>query len=83
MVPPNAIEPVAKTLVSIVSRAVLFNVVGTVPATVKEFAAMLVTAVPIERPPPPEPMVKAPNLVAPTLPERVTDPEAFAVKVNG
>jgi len=38
IVPPKAIEPPEKALVSIVRRAVSLRVVGTVPATVKEFA---------------------------------------------
>ena len=44
---------------------------------------MLVTAVPIERDPLPEPIVKAPSRVPPpTFAESATEPVPFAVKVS-
>ena len=76
------IEPPVAALVLIVSVPVLFSVVGTVPCTVNEFAIMLVTAVPMERPPPPELIIRAPSGVVPTLPERVTVPVVLAVSVS-
>jgi hypothetical protein len=67
IIPPKAIEPPGKPLVSTVKGIVLWRVVSTVPATVNELAMMLVTPVPMESPPPPAPMVKAPRGVDPTL----------------
>jgi hypothetical protein len=83
IVPPKAIEPPVLALVSTVNKAVLFRVMGTVPATVKELDWMLVTPVPTEKPPLPEPIVNAPRReVAPTLPERETVPVLFAVNMR-
>ena len=83
MVPPKEIEPPLKTLVLTVKGAVLFRVVATEEAVVKELAAIVVTAVPIEREPLPAPMLKAPSRVpAPTFSERVTPPVPFAVRVS-
>lgn len=73
IVPPKAMEPPVPTLQSIVRRAVLLSVVGTVPATVKEFAWILVIAVPMERADVLEPIVTSPKrVVVPIFAERVT-----------
>ena len=81
--PPKAIEPPVLTLVLTVSVPVLLSVVATVPPTVNELPAIVVTPVPMESPPPPELMVMAPNrVVEPTLPEKVTVPVPFAVSVS-
>ena len=84
MVLPKLIEPPAKALVLIVARAVLFRVVGIVPPTVNELAAIVVSPVPIEKELLPALISKAPSLTDwPTLPESVTLPVPFAVRVSG
>lgn len=67
MDPPKAMWPFTE-LVLMVTGAVFFNVVGTLPATVNELALMLVTAVLIIRLPLPEPIMRAARgTVSPTL----------------
>jgi hypothetical protein len=80
--PPNPMEP-PKTLVLIVRRAELFDVVVVVPATLKEFAAMVVTVAPTKRDPVPAPIIRLPSRVeAPTFAERVTDPVPLESRVS-
>jgi len=76
-------KPPEKALVSIVRRVLLLSAVGVEPATVQEFAWMLVTAEPIDKLPVPDPMVTAPSLVVvPKLADRAALAAPLAISVR-